>query len=253
MPSFDLIIEAQVDALTRISQVSHLYGLLPSSYSPLTRQQLLQVVAVSLGYFTYEDLKNAEQPEQLISDPIKVRQRIHDLYVRNNPSITTDKLERCVSLISNLTSSIMFFRATYHSIMPPQHMRAIKDLKLPKANPKLLKSKQYDVILESIYRHAIDDANWPRILILPIAHNYFSQIDNNHLVNIDICDCFNKSIDKEKIEVFHMIWMENLNDFLPEDQQLFISDDMDSFKQDISSFTKFTASANPLLTVKGAA
>jgi hypothetical protein len=251
MPRLDLI-EAQVDALTRISQASHLYGLLPSSYSPLTRQQLLQVVAVSLGYSTYEDLKNAE-PEHLISDPIKVRQRIHDLYIRNNPSITTDKLERCVSLISHLISSIMFLRATYRSIMPPQHMRAIKDLKLPKPNPKLLKSKQYDVILESIYRHAIDDTNWPRILILPIAHNYFSQIDNNNLVNIDICECFNKSIDKEKIEVFHMIWMENLNDFLPEDQQLFISDDMDSFKQHISTFTKFTASANPLLTVKGAA
>lgn len=46
------VIEAQVDALTRISQASHLYGLLPSSYSPLTRQQLLQVVAVSLGYST---------------------------------------------------------------------------------------------------------------------------------------------------------------------------------------------------------
>lgn len=246
------LIEAEVDALTRISQASHLYGLLPSSYTPLTRQQLLQVVATSLGSSTYEDLK--KQPSHhAISDPIKVHQKISELYRRNNPSITKDNLEKCVLLISHLITSIMFLKATYRSFMPPQYMRAIKDLKLPKLNPKLLKSRQYALILDSIYKHAVDDTNWPRILVLPIAHNYFSQIDNNGLVNIDISDCFNKPLDQDKIEVFHMIWMENLNDFLPKDEQLFISDDMNSFKQHISTFTKFTATTNPLLTIKGAA
>ena len=246
------LIEANVDGLTRLSQACHQYGLLPTSYSPLTRQQLLQVIAASLGFHTYEDLKK-NITQQHVSNPITTRKKIQDFYLRNNRNIKPDHLEKCVHLISHLTSSLTFLRATYRSFFPPTHMRLIKDLKLPKANPNILKSKQYFLILDSIYKHAIDDTNWTRILILPFAHAYLSKIDSNNLVNIDIADCFNKQLNKEKIELFHMIWMENINDFLPKDEQLFIADDMNSFKQDISTFTQFTATANPLLTAKGAA
>lgn len=245
------VLKSQSNILSSLNKAAHKYGLLPSKYKGISRQQFDEVLSFYLGAKSFAAIKtNPNDPSRV--GTLEGQESLSKFYQRNNPEISDSDLQLCVHLFNEICIKVLFCRVQIGTLLfplQPYLLDAISDIKLVSPDETLIGKPAYQLSAKAIYDSALD-GNWFKILTLPIAHNFIKLCDEDFDVLIDINKCFDKKLDVNKQLAFHLIWNENFNRDIEPSHWFFLNDYIESQRKNVKTFETFQAVVNPVFSSK---